>query len=98
MRTLYGTRREALEEALERSFGDRATLLGAKGGMHLMARIRTARTDQDVVRRAAHLGVALTPASGYHLVPAPGQGFILGFSALTPARIREGVRRLATVF
>jgi len=98
MRTLYGVRREALVEALDRCFGNRVAILGASGGMHLMARFSAARPDGELVRRAAELGVGLVPAAGFHLAPAPGSGFILGFSALTPARIREGVRRLATLF
>ena len=98
MRTLYGARREALAEALVRAFGDRVAILGAKGGLHLMARFATGRSDGELVRRAAELGVALTPASSYHLAPAPSSGFILGYAALSPARIREGVRRLAEAF
>ena len=97
MRTLYGARREALVEALAAAFGDRVSILGAEGGMHLLARFVTQRKDQELVRLAAELGVALTPASGYYLDPAPSSGFIFGFAALTPARIREGIRRLATV-
>jgi GntR family transcriptional regulator/MocR family aminotransferase len=98
MRALYGARREALVAALSAHFSDRVTLLGANGGMQLLAQFPATGPDAQLVRRAAALGVGLSPASQCHLVPGPGQGFLLGFSALSPARIREGVRRLASLF
>jgi GntR family transcriptional regulator/MocR family aminotransferase len=95
MRGVYARRREALVESLLRHFGAGVTILGDAGGMHLMVRFRDGRDDAARVRRAAAAGVVLPAMARYHLGPAPPGGFILGFAGLSPARIREGVRRLA---
>ena len=48
MRRIYGVRRDALVESLQRHFGDRVQIRGDAAGMHLLVRFRR-RTDR--VRR-----------------------------------------------
>lgn len=95
MRTLYATRREALVESLTRQFGGRVEILGDEGGMHLTALFHTDLADGEVARRAAARGVVLPSMDKLHLGKSPGHRFILGFSGMSPARLREGVKRLA---
>jgi GntR family transcriptional regulator/MocR family aminotransferase len=95
MRALYAARREALVESLAQRFGSRVEILGDEGGMHLSVRFDTPLADAEVTRRAAARGVVLPALAQLHLQAGPGHQFILGFAGMSPARIREGVKRLA---
>ena len=97
MRTLYALRREALVDSLTRRFGDRVEILGDEGGMHLTAGFQTDLPGPEVSRRAAAKGVILPSVDQLHLGTAPGHRFILGFAGMSPARLREGVKRLAAI-
>jgi GntR family transcriptional regulator/MocR family aminotransferase len=97
MRAIYAERRDALVASLGRHFGGRLEILGDESGMHLTARFETALGDEELTRRAAAAGVVLPSAAGLHLGASPGGRFIFGFAAMSPARIREGVRRLAAI-
>jgi GntR family transcriptional regulator/MocR family aminotransferase len=91
MRRLYGRRRAALIEALDRHFGDGVKIRGDAAGMHLMVRF----DDHRIGERAADAGVQLAGSSSHYLSGAPRGEFIFGFSAIDERTIREGVRRLA---
>jgi GntR family transcriptional regulator/MocR family aminotransferase len=95
MRNLYGHRREALVDSLSGHFGERVRILGDQGGMHLTARFDTDLPDAEVCRRAAARGVTLPSVDKLCLEPGPGHRFILGFAGMSPARLREAVKRLA---
>lgn len=97
MRMLYGHRREVLMEELTSRFGDRMTLWGESAGLHLMVRFRTRLQDAELIRRAAGLGVGLESVAGCR-IEGKGRGeFLLRFGCLDEAKIREGLRRLASV-
>ncbi|HTR36271.1 MAG TPA: PLP-dependent aminotransferase family protein [Bryobacteraceae bacterium] len=91
MRRLYGRRREALIESLERCFGDRAEVRGDAAGMHVLVQF----ADGGIEERAAKSGVLLASARGHYLTHPPHGEFIFGFSSIGERMIREGVRRLA---
>lgn len=92
MRQRYGERRRVLVGALQRHFGSDAEVLGDPAGMHVMVRFR----DRGVGARARRNRVQLIDADAYYLRRGPGDGFVMGFSALGERAIREGVRRMAT--
>jgi GntR family transcriptional regulator/MocR family aminotransferase len=91
MRRIYALRREALVEALQRHFGDRAAVLGEAAGMHAYVRFN----DEKVGARAQHNKVQMRAAGLYYLGKAPPNDYLLGFSMLTERSLREAVRRLA---
>jgi GntR family transcriptional regulator/MocR family aminotransferase len=91
MRKLYGSRRQALVEALDKYFGSRVHVYGDAAGMSLMVRF----DDEDIFARAERNRVQLVKASDYYLDAAPANEFILGFSSLSERSIREGIKRLA---
>lgn len=97
MRTLYDKRRQALVRALNHYFEDRAAILGENAGMHLMVKLQTKFSDEEVVRRATEVGVGLVSARIYYLGNAPANEFVLGYAGLSERRIQEGIRRLAKV-
>ena len=97
MRTLYDRRRQALVRALRHHFSDRVEIVGENAGMHLMARLRSRLSDEEVVRRAAEQGVGLVSARLYYVNEARDDEFVLGYAGLSERKIQEGVRRLAKI-
>ena len=95
MRTLYDRRRQKLAAALHAQFGDRVTILGENSGMHVMIRLRTPFSNEEVIRRAAAAGVGMIDARIYYLGPGRAGEFVMGYAPLSERRIQEGVRRLA---
>lgn len=95
MRMLYSKRRQSLVRALNLHFENDAEILGENAGMHLMVRLRTKFSDDEVVRRAAEVGVGLVGAKIYYFDDAHSGQFVLGYAGLSERKIREGVRRLA---
>lgn len=91
MRLLYRERRDALLEACHR-YLPRATVGPALAGMNVAVHLPRSIPDRALRARAQESGIALMPLSRYH--PALN-GLQLGFTALTPAQIRDGARRLA---
>lgn len=97
MRKLYDRRRQVLMQALEENLGDRVTILGENAGMHLMVQFQTNLTAQEVVVASAARGVKLITAERYYLQNPGKCEFVLGYTNLSEAEIREGVSRLAQV-
>lgn len=53
--------------------------------------------DQAVAGAGAAAGIDAPAVTNYALAPLPQGGLILGYAALTPAQITEGLHRLAHV-
>jgi GntR family transcriptional regulator/MocR family aminotransferase len=95
MRSLYDQRRQTLVQSLFSHFGDTVTILGENAGMHLMVKIDTNLSDDEVVQRAAIAGVSIGAAYPQYLKDSPGREFILGYAELNEQQIQEGVKRLS---
>ncbi len=95
MRSLYAERQEVLVQAAARDLGGLLTVLPAKAGMHLLGWLPEGVKDRTASERAEAAGVVAHPLSEFALGPAPRPGLLLGYTALTPRQIREGVKRLA---
>jgi GntR family transcriptional regulator / MocR family aminotransferase len=91
MRRLYKRRREVLMEALGRHFGDQVEVLGDEAGMHVVVRF----ASTGLAARASRNQVHLASTTPYYVSGAPGNEYIIRFSAVGERAIREGVRRLA---
>src|SRR5262249_26037193 len=78
MRTLYDRRRQRLVSVLQTQFGERVTILGENSGMHLMIRLQSRWRDDEVVQRAAAVGVGLISARIYYLGKCRGDEFVIG--------------------
>ncbi|MBD2253419.1 PLP-dependent aminotransferase family protein [Nostoc parmelioides] len=97
MRSLYNQRRQTLVQSLFSHFGNRSKILGENAGMHLMVKIDTQISDDEIVQRAALAGVSIGAAYPQYLKESPGNEFIFGYAELNEQQILEGVRRLAGV-
>lgn len=68
-----------------------------RGGLHLWARLPDGTDDEEVARRAAGVGVVVSPGRRWFPGDAPGPHLRLTYAAEPPARLLEGVARLAAV-
>ena len=97
MRSLYDLRRQALVQALKTNFGEKAKILGEKAGLHLMVRLQTHLTDEEIIQRAARVGVGMMSAQPSYLNANCAGEFIFGYSELRQEQIQQGISRLAQV-
>jgi GntR family transcriptional regulator/MocR family aminotransferase len=98
MRGVYAARRAALIEAFTARFGTRLPLLGSDAGLHLVLGLPHTADDAAVADEVLAAGVMTRPLSLYSLRrPAPQQGLVLGYGAVTEPEIRAGFDRLAAV-
>ncbi|MDY6899272.1 MAG: PLP-dependent aminotransferase family protein [Cyanobacteriota bacterium] len=97
MRSIYNKRRQTLVKALKKHFGKRAEILGEKAGIHVMVRFKTNLSDEEIIQRAAKLGVTMMSANPHYLINNPTGEFIFGYGELTENQLQEGIRRLAQI-
>ncbi|MCP6757818.1 MAG: PLP-dependent aminotransferase family protein [Fischerella sp. CENA71] len=97
MRKHYDQCRQVLVQALSDRFGERVTILGEKAGLHLMVKLQTQLTDEEIIEGAASLGVGMMSAQSQYLSGNVTGEFIFGYSELTQQQIQEGICRLAKV-
>ena len=97
MRHLYNQRRQVLVKALQEHFGSGVMILGENAGIHLMVKLKTALSDDEVIQRAARVDVGVISAQGYYLrTPKTGE-FIFGYAQLDETQILQGIQKLAQV-
>ncbi|NEP11403.1 MAG: PLP-dependent aminotransferase family protein [Symploca sp. SIO2C1] len=95
MRTHYNQLRQILVQTLKTYFDQRVTILGEKAGIHLMVRLKTKLSDEEIIHRAAEVGVSMVTAQPYYLKNKPKGEFIFGYAQLSSAQIQEGIGKLA---
>jgi GntR family transcriptional regulator/MocR family aminotransferase len=95
-RNRTAARRVALLEAIEREFGDRARVLGASAGLHVLLQLPDLPAIATRRLRAAcrERGVGVYPAATFYARPPEHAELLLGYAALGEGAIREGVARL----
>jgi len=98
-RKRYAERRAVLLEALSKRLGDRVEVCGAEAGLHVVVRVRDENTptSREIARRAREVGVGIYPVDPYYERPPRRPAFVIGYGSVTPADIRAGIAKLATV-
>ena len=97
MRSIYDKRRQNLVKLLQKYFGKSAQILGEKAGIHLMVRLNTNFTDEDIIQRAAKVGVGMMSVNPHYFGTHPRGEFIFGYGELTEKKLEEGICRLAEI-
>ena len=62
-----------------------------------MVQLQTDISDEEIIVRAAQMGVGLTSAALFYLRNIRGNQFLLGYANLEEEKIDEGICRLAQV-
>jgi GntR family transcriptional regulator/MocR family aminotransferase len=96
MRNVYEERRQVLLRSLAEYAGDYITVAPSLAGLHLTGWIRGKFDENRLKSRAAELGVGLYPLTPYYL-EKPRPGLLFGYSGISTADIRKGVRRLGQI-
>jgi GntR family transcriptional regulator / MocR family aminotransferase len=97
MRMLYMDRCRTLTEVLGAEMGDLVEIVSAEAGMHLTGLLPPGVNDREVSRRAARIGLQVSPLSACFMNPPSRGGLVLGFGAAGTVQIRNGIRSLAEI-
>jgi 2-aminoadipate transaminase len=97
LRHAYRERRDAMLSALAQHFPDTASWSYPEGGMFLLARLREIRDTSALLPMAIENKVAYVPGEEFHVNGSGRNTLRLNFSSSPPARIAEGIKRLAAV-
>ena len=97
LRARYRHKCDVMEQALREHLADRLTWPSPKGGFFVWATLPPGQTDLDLLERALEHGLVFVIGSAFHVNGTGHDTIRLSFSAPTPERIVEGVKRLATV-
>ena len=101
MRTEYRTLRRQVLDAFEHSpFSGRIRIVEQGAGLHFLMELDTARTDEDLRRRAEELGVRLSFLSEYAAEPRPelAHTLVINYAGLSAERLDRAIALLTQVF
>lgn len=101
MRKEYRARRAGVLEAFRASsFAGRIAISEQGAGLHFLLRLDTARSDEELRRRAEALGVRLGFLSEYAAQPHPGyeHTLVVNYAGLRAECLPEAIELLAEVF
>lgn len=93
MRQLYRSRRDLLLDLIARKL-PWAQPLNSTGGLQISVTLPPG-SEATLTRQAAERGIATPSLSALHSRPGTVDGWLLGFAALQPGEIEDGVARLA---
>ena len=95
MRKVYAVRRDAMAQAVQRHLSRIVTAQLPPGGLQMPCRLHEGRVELETLRLAAQAGIVLPGLSRLYAAPPARGGWLLGFAALTPHEIDDGIARLA---
>jgi 2-aminoadipate transaminase len=95
LRALYRHKRDIMEQAIRTHLGDRLSWPAPKGGFFIWATLPEGCTDTELLDRALQHGLVFVVGSAFFVDGSGHDTIRLSFSAPSPHRIEEGVRRLA---
>jgi 2-aminoadipate transaminase len=94
---LYAERRDTMLGALEASMPDGCRWTRPAGGFYIWLKLPDGLNSKAMLPRAISGRVAYVPGTGFYADGSGGQYMRLSYCYPEPARIKEGVRRLASV-
>ncbi|MGY4818616.1 aminotransferase-like domain-containing protein [Pseudomonas chlororaphis subsp. piscium] len=98
LRDFYRVRRDGFQAALQRHFGDLADWQVPQGGLFFWLTLKQPLDTRTLLKAALEQDVAFMPGEPFFSEPDRNPGHLrLNFSHIDPARLDEGLKRLATV-
>jgi 2-aminoadipate transaminase len=98
LQSFYRQRRDAFEAALKQHFADIADWNCPQGGLFFWLTLKQPMDTRTLLDEALKQNVAFMPGEPFFADPDANLGYLrLNFSHIDPARLDEGLRRLAAV-
>jgi len=97
LRRTNSARREALLQAIQEHLNGQVEVSGAGAGAHVALWLKVRGSESSLLQHAAERGVGIYGMSQYFLAKPSRPAFLLGYSRMREAEIREGIRRLGEV-
>lgn len=98
LRRFYRQRRDGFELALQKHFGDLAGWNSPQGGLFFWLTLKQPMDTRTLLKAALEQNVAFMPGEPFFADPDANLGYLrLNFSHIDPARLDEGLKRLAAV-
>ncbi len=98
LRRFYRQRRDGFELALQTHFADLADWNCPQGGLFFWLTLKRPMDTRTVLNAALEQNVAFMPGEPFFADPDANPGYLrLNFSHIDPARLDEGLKRLAAV-
>jgi GntR family transcriptional regulator/MocR family aminotransferase len=100
MRRIYAERHDALCAAAGRRLAGLLEVVPSHSGLHTIGRFETALAELAVVEAARQRAITVSPISRFSLTPQSppsdgrAEGLVLGFGAVRPPDIEQGVEVL----
>ncbi len=97
MRIVYQKKHDALLQAIECHFGNKATVVGQGAGLHVVLQLHEKNAGEaGILRHAAQKGINLFPFSATCATGRPvSTSLLLGFGGMTAVEIEQGIRLLS---
>ena len=95
LRAVYGERRKAMVQAIEKHFGDEVEMIVPSGGLFLWARFKKINNSFDYVQETIRQNVLYVPGVLFYPDGRVTSEVRLNYSCSTPEIIDEGIQRLA---
>lgn len=100
MRKLYKNKHDLAIQSLK-LFGNRIRIEGENAGLHLVLRIKSGRTEQEIIEQAAKSGIKLYGLSEHYIKKDPLQEtkdnlptLLLGYANISESEIQAGIQIL----
>jgi len=98
LRRFYRQRRDAFDAALQKHFSDLAQWNSPQGGLFFWLTLKQPMDTRTLLKAALEQDVAFMPGEPFFADPDANPGYLrLNFSHIDPARLDEGLKRLAGV-
>ena len=98
LRRFYRQRRDAFDAALQKHFSDLAQWNSPQGGLFFWLTLKQPMDTRTLLKAALEQDVAFMPGEPFFADPDANPGYLrLNFSHIHPARLDEGLKRLAGV-
>jgi GntR family transcriptional regulator / MocR family aminotransferase len=100
MRHIYAKKQQTLITAIREHFGNNATIIGEKAGLHLLVHLKNHNNVDELVIKAEEAGIKVYSAAKYWFGESgkPPAYVVLGFGGMNENDIRDGVRLLKKVW
>lgn len=97
MKNIYSKKFVLLTEAIRKHMNDHIAIIGNKAGLHILLRLKTHNTEDELIKKAMRSGIRVYPTTQYWLGNPSGAYplILLGFGGMDASAFDEAVHLLS---